>query len=110
MDNDCRGKMPREVMCPTISLDAKAFRQCSKKSLWKIAMNFIACFLQDSRQFASPQPHNLNGVVVATISLVHELLFMVAVRSRIVEPSARRSPSGFLPDVLTSKEINHETH
>ncbi len=67
-------------------------------------MNFIACFLCDSGQFASPQPNNLNGIVVATIPLVHELLFMIVVQSRIVEPSARRSPSGFLPDVLTSKE------
>ena len=87
-----------------ISLDAKAFRRCSKKSLWKIAMNFIACFLCDSSQFANPLPHNLNGDADATISLVHELLFMIAVQSRIVEPSVRRSPSGYLPDVLTSKE------
>ncbi len=104
MSNDGRGKMPHEVMCPMFPSMLNAWCRLSDKKACGKSQTFIACFLCDSSQFASPQPNNLNGIVVATISLVHELLFMVVVQSRIVEPSDRRSPSGYLPDVLTSKE------
>jgi len=62
---------------------------------------FFPC---DSDQFARLHPTSLNGIEVATMSLVHELLFFVHVQSRIVVTSVRRSPFRFPPEVLNSKE------